>query len=368
MNKNILIGGVIGLIAIVAVVYVAMQSPMSATDQTPVVTNSDGTVTPTPTDGTPVVDNSQTPGKPVPTTNATVAPTDTTAVVTGTVNPEGAITSYWYEYGTTNALGKKTTVQVVGSGYTAIATPGYITGLTKNTTYYFRLVAQNSFGQVTGEMNQVTTTSFSSAPVGGLPTATTQAATGITSTAATLRGSVNPNKASTKYWFEIGKNGTLGGITSFVEVGDGSAAVAASATASNLEAGTTYYYRLNAQNQFGTVNGAILTFKTGGKLLQAVPVVTTQVPISIATTTAVVAGTVNPYGLETSYWFEYGTDSKFGQSTKTTSKKSAGAVSTTVSVQTTLSGLKSNTTYYVRIVAENAGGTVRGDSQSFQTK
>jgi hypothetical protein len=45
--------------------------------------------------------------------------------------PGGAITAYWYEYGTTKDLGKKTAVQVVGSGYTAIATPGYITGLTQ---------------------------------------------------------------------------------------------------------------------------------------------------------------------------------------------------------------------------------------------
>jgi phosphodiesterase/alkaline phosphatase D-like protein len=118
------------------------------------------------------------------------------------------------------------------------------------------------------------------------------------------------------------------------------------------------------------VNGAILTFKTGGKVTQilpAVPVVTTQLASAITSSGAVVAGTVNPYGSETSYWFEYSTNADYSQS-KTTPRKSAGAVSATVSVQASLTGLKTNTTYYVRVIAENPGGTVKGSTQSFQTK
>jgi phosphodiesterase/alkaline phosphatase D-like protein len=368
--KNYLLIGAVVLVVVLAGAYSLVRSPIYPTI-TSGATSTNPTVDVVASNNVdPVTGTSVTPGKPVATTNSTVAPTDTTAVVTGTVMPGGAITAYWYEYGTTKDLGNKTAVQVVGSGYTAISTPGYITGLTKNTTYYFRLVAQNSFGSVFGDTNSVTTTSFSVAPVGGLPSATTEAASGITSASATLKGSVNPNKVPTQYWFEIGKNGSLGSITAFTSVGSGSAAVAASASFTALDAGTTYYYRLNAQNQYGTVNGAILTFKTAGKLvvpLPASPVVTTQLSTSIATTSAVLAGTVNPYGADTSYWFEYSTTANFSQS-KTTTKKSAGAGSATVSVQANLSGLKAQTTYYVRIVAENGGGTVKGDSQTFQTK
>lgn len=373
MTRNLLFVAIVILI-LLGVGYIVVQNQMFAKNIPSDNVAVDGAVQPTPADTTPVADVTPpagvTPGKPVPTTNSTVAPSDTTAVVTGTVMPGGAITAYWYEYGTTKDLGKKTAVQVVGSGYTAISTPGYITGLAKNTTYYFRLVAQNSFGNVYGETKTLTTTSFSSAPVGSIPTVSTSPASGITSASATLKGTVNPNKASTQYWFEIGKNGTLGGITTFTSVGDGSSLVPASVTASNLEAGTTYYYRINAQNQYGTVNGAILTFKTAGKLIQAlpaVPVVTTQVTSAITASNATVNGTVNPYGTETSYLFEYATSASFAQA-KTTQKKSAGAVSTTVSVQATLTGLKTNTTYYVHIVAENPGGKVTGESQTFQTK
>lgn len=363
--KNFILGAIL-VVAIFGGGYVLMQNQMTATASPGTSTGVDGTVLPV-SGNTTGVDVPTTPGSPVPTTSSSVAPTDTTAVVTGTVNPEGAITTYWYEYGTTKDLGKSTARQAIGSGFMALATPGYITGLTKNTTYYFKLVAENSQGTVAGEQNSFTTSSFSSAPIGGIASATTQAASGISASSATLKGTVNPNKVATQYWFEIGKDGKLGGVTTLTSVGDGNAPVSASATPTGLEAGTTYYFRINAQNQYGTVNGAILTFKTGGKVVTVAPVVTTQLASGITASGAVVAGTVNPYGVQTSYWFEYATDPKFGSS-KTTPKKSAGAVSSTISVQATLSGLKTNTTYYVRIVAENSGGTVKGDSQTFLTK
>jgi len=92
-----------------------------------------------------------------------------------------------------------------------------------------------------------------------------------------------------------------------------------------LAPATTYYFRLNAQNSFGTTNGSILNFKTSGPpLTVSVPVVTTQVAGAVATTTATLRGTVNPVGAQT--------------------------------------------TYYYRMVAQNAGGIVRGAALSFKTK
>ncbi|MFA7309784.1 MAG: fibronectin type III domain-containing protein [Candidatus Paceibacterota bacterium] len=374
MNKQTgVIGGIIIIAIIAAFIYItygssgllgnnATSTVSTSTDVTGGVTGG-GTNTGT---GTGAI-----PGAPTAATNATVAPTDTTVVITGTVNPDGAITSYWYEFGTTPSLGKKTSTQTVGSGFTAIPTPGYITGLTKSTTYYFRLVAQNAYGKSTGVQHSFTTTNGTPAPVGSVPAARTLAVSGQTATNAALIGTVNPNKASTQYWFEYGTSASLGNTTPFVSVGNGSVSVDASASVSNLSAGTTYYYRLNAQNQFGTVNGSILTFKTSGTPASttAAPVVTTQVPGPVATTTATLNGTVNPGGAQTRYWFEYSTDTLLGSALlKTTPQKSAGAGRTTVSAQATVTGLRSGTTYYVRLVAENAEGTVRGDKQTFTTK
>ncbi len=310
-----------------------------------------------------------TPGAPVALTSGTAFPSDTAAVVSGTVTPNGAFTSYWYEFGTTASLGDKTSNQSIGSGYIPIPAPAYITGLVKDTTYYFRLVAENQFGTITGSQQTFHTTVGTPAPVGSAPTTKTLAATGISRTTVNINGEVTPNKSSTQFWFEYGETPSLGLATALQSVGDGTVPVPASLSLSNLTPATTHYFRLNAQNQFGTVNGAILNFKTLGPPLSIAPVVTTQVASAVATTTATMRGTVNPNGTQTTYWFEYSTDSQFSPvSVKTTPQRSAGASTGTVSVEANISVLTSKTTYYYHTVAQNVAGTVRGENESFTTK
>ena len=364
MNKTLVaVGGIIIIAGIAALVFFTNQN-WSGTS--PNATSTVATTTVTPPTPDPI--QTRTPGAPVATTGALVAPTDTTAVVTGTIIPMGAMTSYWYEYGTSPSLGGKTGGQNVGSGYVAIPTPGYLTGLSKNTTYYFRLVAENQYGRVAGVQNTLRTTEGTPPPVGGIPSSKTLAAVNVSRTTANLRGEVNPNKAATTYWFEYGTSANLGDTTSFTSAGNGSATVSASATITNLQPATTYHYRVNAQNQFGTVNGATVTFKTSGPAAAA-PSAATRTAINVATTSATLRGTVNPQGLETSYWFEYSTDSLLGSLLlKTTPQRSAGAGTTARSVEANVAELSSKTTYYVRIVARNSQGTVRGDKLSFKTK
>ncbi|MDO8481685.1 MAG: hypothetical protein Q7S75_01210 [bacterium] len=364
MNTNTgVIAGIVGLVAVVGVIFYVTQSNTPSTDTTsnPSTTNTgDTTQNTTPT-------QSQA-GVPRATTDSNAAPTDTTAVVTGTVNADGALTNYWYEYGTTANLGNKSPNQIIGSSYSNVPSPGYITGLVKDTNYYFRLVAQNEFGTAAGAEYSFRTTTNTPAPVGSAPTTKTLAANSITRTTANISADVTPNKAATQYWFEYGQNGQLGNTTAFISIGNGSVSVPVSTIISNLDPATTYYYRVNAQNQFGTSNGAILIFKTTGPAASVVPVVTTQVANSVTKTSATVRGTVNPSGAQTNYWFEYSTDSVFGSVLlKTTSQKSAGGGTNTVSVGANLSSLKSATTYYYRIVAQNSAGIVRGNSLFFKT-
>lgn len=264
MNKTtVVVGGIIIIVLIGAVVYMSKDTEGSLFSFTNNATSTPSTSSGTDTTIYSPAEEVRAVAAPDATTNATVAPTDTTAVVTGTVNPQGAITTYWYEYGTTASYGQKTGVQTAGSGYVAVKTPAYITGLTKGTTYYFRLVAQNRIGTDMGAQNTVTTTTNNPTPiVGVLPTAKTLSATSVARKTAVITGEVNPNKAATQYWFEYGTSQDFGNTTSFISVGDGALAINASAALGNLAAGTTYFYRLHAQNQFGTVNGAILSFKT----------------------------------------------------------------------------------------------------------
>ena len=366
MNKTTAITGgiIIALLVIGGVVMYASQNTSSS--------NNNATSTPTTgdqNDTTPI--QAQKPGTPSVTTSASVFSSDTVAVLNGSVIPNGAFTSYWYEYGTSASLGNKISSpsQTVGSGFALIGAPGYVTGLVKNTTYYFRLVAENQYGRITGSQYSFKTTEGNPPPVGSAPTIKTMAANGISRTTANLNGEVTPNKASTQYWFEYGKSSNLGNATELGAVGNGTEKLPASKSLSNLDPLTTYYFRINAQNQFGTVNGTILNFKTAGPPAATAPSATTRTASDVSTSTATLRGTVNPNRSETAYWFEYSTDSLLGSVLlSSTGKTSAGAGSSTISIEADVSGLSRNTNYYFRLVTQNSVGTVRGERMTFKTK
>lgn len=365
MNKTttMVVGGIVAVVIIIGglVFYgtsTTIPSSTTATSTSDVVTNTGQTTTPNPT-----------PGAPIASTNSTSFPTETTMVVSGTVIPNGAFTNYWYEFGKTESFGSKTSSQTVGSGYTTIPAPAYITGLTKDTTYFFRLVASNQYGTVTGSQYTFQTTHGVEPPVGSAPGVKTLTATGISRNTANINGEVTPNKAATQDWFEYGKTPNLGNTTAFVSVGDGSVKVPASISLTDLEPATTYYFRLNAQNKFGTINGAILNFKTAGPPAPTAPAVTTVSATKVTTSASTLRGTVNPNGVETTYWFEYSTDAQFNSALlKNTPQMSAGAGTNMTSVSADVSSLDRSTTYYFRIVAQNSLGTVRGDRNTFETK
>ncbi len=357
------IGGIVLLVVIFfgGLFLFRSSTPSDSASSTPIVTTNTNTNTSGQT-------QTQTASKPTATTASTVTASNLSAAVFGSVVPNGAYTTYWYEYGTSANLGSKTAVQSIGSGFETLAAPFYITGLTKDTTYYYRVVAENPMGKSEGATLTLHTTVGPVAIVGSIPTVKTEAANSISTSAAIINGHITPNKAATTYWFEYGKTKDLGFITSIQSAGDGSVSLPTAATLQSLEPGTTYFYRLNAQNLFGTTGGATLTFKTAGQAVTAVPVVTTQLPSPVATTTATLRGTVNPSGTQTSYWLEYSTDASFNSALKTTPHKSVGANQATVSFEQAVTGLTSATTYYFRTVAQSSAGTVKGDVKSFKTK
>jgi hypothetical protein len=73
-------------------------------------------------------------------------------------------------------------------------------------------------------------------------------------------------------------------------------------------------------------------------------------------------GTINPNGLSTTYYFEYGTTTSYGS---TTSETDAGSGTDDVSVSADLTGLSEGMTYHFRLVATNSGGTSYGDDATF---
>lgn len=360
MNKNILIGVVAVIILGGIVIYAVNRNPAVETppDTTPTVVQ---------TDTTPPVAIPK-PGAPIVTTATVVSPTASTAVVNGKVYPNGSFTSYWFEYGTTPDNTSRSSAQIIGSGYVNIPTPAYITGLTANTKYYFRLVAENSYGKVAGVQYAFQTTLTTPPAQGNAPTTKTTPATAIERATANVNGTINENGSYSTFWFEYGDSANLGSVTALQSI-SGEGTLSVSASLSDLRAQTKYWFRLNAQNQYGTVNGAIMTFTTKSPIASASkPTVNTDPATNLKATTAQINGRINPNGAQTSYKFEYSRDSLLGSIIGTTTATSQIPAGTAlVSVSADLSGLVKDTRYYVRLTAENSQGIVKGDIENFKT-
>src|SRR3954462_3724501 len=97
------------------------------------------------------------PAKPQVATSAATNLADTSATLNGTVNPKSSATSFRFDYGKTNTYGSTTGLVGVGSGNTNVPVPANLPGLTPNTTYHFRLVANNANGtSMTGDRSFTT--------------------------------------------------------------------------------------------------------------------------------------------------------------------------------------------------------------------
>ena len=93
-----------------------------------------------------------------PPTAATLAATSVTsnsAQLNGTVNPNGASTSTYFQYGTTASYGGTTASVAVGSGTSSIQVSATLSPLNQGTGFHYRLVAVNSSLDVT-DGNDVT--------------------------------------------------------------------------------------------------------------------------------------------------------------------------------------------------------------------
>src|SRR6476619_4637247 len=83
------------------------------------------------------------------------------------------------------------------------------------------------------------------------PGATTSPATQVTSTSATVNGTVDPNKEDTSYHFEYGKTTAYGSSTPAQGPVKGNSAKSVSAQLAQLTPSTTYHFRLVATNASG---------------------------------------------------------------------------------------------------------------------
>ncbi|HEX4806158.1 MAG TPA: hypothetical protein VFU94_09670 [Conexibacter sp.] len=74
-------------------------------------------------------------------TTGTASVTGGSALLTGSVTPNGLAASYYFEYGTTANYGQQTPPQSAGAGTTPVSVTATLSGLAADTTFHYRLVA-----------------------------------------------------------------------------------------------------------------------------------------------------------------------------------------------------------------------------------
>ena len=205
----------------------------------------------------------------VTTSNATSV-TGKGAIFNGLVNGNNLYATYnlstWFEYGTSTNFGYSTAQINSNSGYANFSAK--VEGLSSNTVYYFRAIAQNPQGVIYGGINSFRTslanvinTSAGNNSLSNF-SVITNPATAIASRSAKLNSLItNPINDPSTTWFEWGIIPNLGNATPRISTGYLSSAKHIN-TITGLTPGTTYYFRAVVENSSLRVNGTTLSFTT----------------------------------------------------------------------------------------------------------
>jgi VCBS repeat-containing protein len=116
--------------------------------------------------------------------------------------------------------------------------------------------------------------------------------------------------------------------------------------------------------RFAAFDGSLYSTGQVSLTIQSPPAVSGRSASSITTSSANLRANVNPQGLATAYWFQYGVTTNYG-SFSATNSLSAGA--NFVAVQTPITGLTPGTLYHFCVLAANPAGTVSGPDVTFTT-
>lgn len=190
---------------------------------------------------------------------------ETSATLRGTINPNGAPTSYRFEYSADNGntwLPASADEADAGSGTSAIPVSQPISGLVGNSQYRARLIATKKFGGGSTTSSVISFTTLESAPV-----ITAVFSSSVTTNRAVLNAKINPERGFTTYHFEYGLvDCAVGPCTATpipdAAIGSGQVPVGVFKEISGLNPGSTYHFRVVASNEFGTTAGADQTFNT----------------------------------------------------------------------------------------------------------
>lgn len=227
----------------------------------------------------------------------------------------------------------------------------YLTGLSENTTYYLRAYATNEVGTSYGNQQSFSTLA--------IPTVITNPVTDITQNTATCGGNVTHDGGATVTIKGVCWSTTQNPDINDFHTVDGSGTGGFVSYLTGLAENETYYLRAFATNEVGTSYGNQLSFTT-----LTIPTVVTNPVTDITQNTATCGGEVTNDG-GTSVTFR-GVCWSITQNPTTDDDHTVDGFGTGV-FTSLLTGLNSNTSYFVRAYATNGVGTSYGNQFEFTT-
>jgi hypothetical protein len=285
--------------------------------------------------------------------------TKDSAMLHGSYRGQGLDTDYYFEVGKDTEYGLKFPASPVNAGVEngpQQLDPIQATGLMGGTEYQYRLVMENSLGVAYGQ-NRAFVTPLSVADV------ETGDATNVSNESAELNGSFTADSYETKYFFEWGPTTAYGNNTpappgNTVAPGSGKVDVPP-VLLDPIQEGGIYHYRLVAHNSAGFTYGQDRVFKTAEP-----PQVSNLASKNVKTDSADLTAEINPNRGETSWFFEWGQTTEYGNKAPVPAGTIAPG-SDPVPVLVHLENLQVGLTYQFRLVASNQFGIRRTGNQSF---
>ena len=297
--------------------------------------------------------------------DSTVTPGYTTAHVSGTIDTGGNEGYYSFERSTDEGASWS------GFGYegffpigSGVIKPSIdIGGLAPATKYKVRLTIQ-VFAPESGEFSTPEPSpTFTTLPV-AKPAITIEDPSAITGNSAIFKGDIKPGTPAgdppgfnVEWHFECTPECPEMPFE-FIPADSSKTDYPIEVVARDLKPGTDYQVTLVASNAGGVSSAGPKSFSE--------PLMLPEIlvsPAHVTSTTAALAGSINPGGAEVSYHFEYGPG--FAQSTPS---KVVFAGSEAVPVKATITGLTPDTTYPWRLVATNSVGDAKSPDKSLTTE
>ena len=297
-----------------------------------------------------ILRNSNTLSAPTVQTQQAITVTDVSANLRGTVTNSGNLIIHEKGFVVSLSPNMSNASYYISSG-TSTDFSYSLTGLSPNTTYYYKAYARNNRGIGYGNTQSFTTPT--------MPSVTTAQVSGVTGYTAVCGGTVTStgNATATRgVCWSTSQSPTV----SDSHTNDGSGSGSYTSTLSNLNPGTTYYVRAYVTNIVGTAYGEQRSFTTS----MVLPTVTTNDVTDNVGTTATCGGNVTSTGggVVTARGICWGSSQN-----PTISNSHSTNGSGSGSFTSSMVNLTPGTTYYVRAYATNSAGTAYGEQKTFTT-